>query len=43
MARSEGQPGGLALLLPAAADVGALLMVWLRERSRRAAERARHI
>lgn len=35
--RSEGQAGGLALLLPAAASLGALIMVWLRERSRREA------
>lgn len=36
--RSAGQAGGLALLLPAAASIGALVMVWLRERSRRAIE-----
>lgn len=38
--RSEGQAGGLALLLPAAASLGALIMVWLRERSRRKAEQS---
>lgn len=37
--RSAGQAGGLALLLPALASLGVLVMVWLRERSRRAAER----
>lgn len=37
--RSEGSAGGLALLVPAAASLAALVMVWLRERSRRAAER----
>ncbi|WP_285363277.1 type II CAAX endopeptidase family protein [Microbacterium sp. LMC-P-041] len=33
--RSEGAAGGLALLIPAAASLAALTMVWLRERRRR--------
>ncbi len=37
--RSAGSVGGLALLVPAAACLAALAMVWLRERSLRAAER----
>jgi membrane protease YdiL (CAAX protease family) len=37
--RSEGSAGGLALLVPAVACLAALIMVWLRERSRRAAVR----
>lgn len=35
--RSEGAAGGLALLIPAAASLAALTMVWLRERRRRTA------
>jgi membrane protease YdiL (CAAX protease family) len=37
--RSEGSAGGLTLLVPAAASLAALAMVWFRERARRAAER----
>ncbi|WP_170296950.1 CPBP family intramembrane glutamic endopeptidase [Agromyces salentinus] len=35
--RSEGAAGGLALLIPAAASLAALTMVWLQERRRRTA------
>lgn len=38
--RSEGSAGGFVLLLPAAASVAAVIMVALRERARRASERA---
>ena len=37
--RSEGSAGGLTLMVPAAASLAALIMVWLRERSRRKTER----
>lgn len=36
--RSAGEAGGLALLIPAAASLAALVMVWLRERKRRASD-----
>lgn len=35
--RSEGAAGGLSLLIPAAASIAVLAMVWLRERRRRTA------
>ncbi|MFJ3407102.1 lysostaphin resistance A-like protein [Promicromonospora sp. NPDC090134] len=37
--RSEGSAGGLTLLVPAAASLAALAMVWFRERARRTVER----
>ncbi|MET0860689.1 MAG: type II CAAX endopeptidase family protein [Microbacterium sp.] len=39
--RSQGAGGGLALLVPAAASLAALVMVWLLQRSRRAGEKHR--